>query len=72
MDRGLSDWIEVLLCYAANRASPILGDILERRSGSDTAIGIADLRIIDPSTYCADILFHGNVFVLIGYVIIII
>ena len=54
----LSNRIEILFAYSANWAGPIFGNILERCARSDAAIRVAYCRIIDPRTYCANILFH--------------
>ena len=38
--------LEILLAYTANRAYPILRDILESCAGCDSAIGITDFGVI--------------------------
>ena len=38
---------EVRLARAADRAEPVLGHVLERRSGRDPAVGIPDLGVVD-------------------------
>lgn len=53
--------LEHALVHAANRAAPVIGQILESGSGSDAMLGIAFFRIISVSTGIAEIFFHvGN------------
>ena len=61
--RGLLlDLLELILAYAAQRAYPIVGNILESRSRSDTSFGIANCRIIDPIANRTSVL-HNPIFV---------
>mgnify|MGYP007082181981 FL=1 len=57
--RGLFlDLFEIALVDAANRACPVVGNLLERRSGGDASVGIADCGIVDPLADYTTILFH--------------
>jgi hypothetical protein len=50
---------EVLFAYAANGAAPIVGKILKRGAGSDTAVGIALCGVINVAARLAHI-FHAG------------
>lgn len=50
---------ELFLAYAANRANPIIGNVLECSSGSDTSVGISHSRVVNPFADCAFVLFHS-------------
>jgi len=50
---------KIILADTALRALPIVGNILERRAGSDSTVGIADFRIVDPATYVTEIFLHS-------------
>ena len=50
---------EHVLAYAANRADPVSGKILECSSRGDSVVGIPDCRIIFVSACIANILIHG-------------
>ena len=50
--------LEIVLAYSAEWASPILRNILESGSRSDSVIRISDCRIILVSADFANILFH--------------
>ena len=50
--------LEILFAYAAQGANPLVGNLLERGVGCDARIGISDGGVIDPTTYCASVLFH--------------
>ena len=45
---------EVLLARAADRAEPVVGDLLERGAGRDAAVGIALGRVVDEAARLAD------------------
>ena len=49
---------ETVLTQTADGADPVLGNILERRSGLDPIVGVALFGIIDISTRVAFILLH--------------
>jgi hypothetical protein len=53
---------EVVFSYSAERANPIIGNILKRCSGSYAAIRISHLRIIYISTCITYILLHNSIF----------
>lgn len=53
---------ELLLAYAAQRTYIIPGEVLECNTGFNTLLGVTDLRVIDPLTYCTNILFHNTHF----------
>ncbi len=48
---------EIILAYSAYRAGKILGELIPRRAGSDTVIGIADFGVISPAAHIAYV-FH--------------
>ena len=54
----LLDLFEIALVDAANRACPVVGNLLERRSGGDASVGIADCGIVNPFADYTTILFH--------------
>ena len=45
---------EVRLLGTADRAHPVVGDVLEGRPGRDAAVGVTLLRIVDESTQLAE------------------
>lgn len=53
---------EIVFSYSAERANPIIGNILKRCSGSYAAIRISHLRIIYISTCITYILLHNSIF----------
>lgn len=50
--------LEHILSYSAQRANPVIRNILEGSTRRDTAVRIADGRIIDIATGSANILVH--------------
>lgn len=58
--RLLLDRLELILADSAQRTSPIIGNILELGSRSDTAIRITYGRVIYPTAYYTTILFHKS------------
>ena len=56
--------LEHILAQTANRANPILGDIFPLSAGSDSAIGVANSRVINIATG-ANVLFQD--FILLSH-----
>ena len=56
LDAGL----EHALVYAADRAAPVIGKILELGSGSNAVLGITFLRVISIPAGVAKIFLHDN------------
>ena len=52
---------EIILAYSAKRANPIIWDVFECCTWSDTALWITYFWIINPTTYVTNIFLH-NVF----------
>ena len=52
------DSLEVSLVESADRAGPVVGNLLERRSGGDASVGIAHCGVVYPLTNGATVLFH--------------
>ena len=52
---------KLLLAHATQRTNPILWEILESNTRLNALFRITNLWIIDPLTYCTDILFHMNI-----------
>ena len=50
--------LEVFFLGAADRALPVVRNLLERGSRVDAAIGIPDRRVIDPAANLAYVLLH--------------
>lgn len=57
--QALSDCRELLFANTADRAYPILWNILKCCSGSYTSVRITYSRVVNPRTYCTYILFHS-------------
>ena len=49
---------EIALAYTTDGTYPIVGNVFEGSAGSNAAVGIAYLRVVDVTTYIAYILFH--------------
>jgi hypothetical protein len=58
--------LEIFLAYTADRALPILRDILESCAGCNSAIGITDFGVIFVAAKFANILLHS--FFLLGLI----
>ena len=59
--------LEILLAYSANRAYPILRDVLESCAGCDSAIGITDFGVIFVAAKSAYILLHNSILLGLWY-----
>lgn len=59
--------LEILLAYTANRAYPILRDVLESCTGCDSAIGITDFGVIFVAAKSAYILLHNSILLGLWY-----
>jgi hypothetical protein len=57
---------EIALAYTTDGTYPIVGNVFEGSAGSNAAVGIAYLRVVDVTTYIAYILLH-DVFILLIY-----
>ena len=57
---GLLLYLELFLAYATKGAYIIIGEILECYAWFNTLLGVTNLRVINPLTYCTDILFHNG------------
>ena len=55
---ALSGGIKGILAHAADGADPIIGNILKGSAGSDTAIGIAKLGVVNVTANA--LVFHGE------------
>ena len=54
--------LELILAYAAQWAYIVLGKVLKCNTWLNTLLRVTDLRIVDPLTYCTNILFHNTIF----------
>ena len=52
-------YLKLILAYATKGAYIIIGEVLECYAWFNALLGIANLGVIDPLTYCTDILFHN-------------
>ena len=48
-------FFEMFFADAAGWACPVIGDFFERGAGGYTRVGVACLRVINPTAYYADI-----------------
>ena len=48
-------FFEMFFAYAAGRAGPVIGDVLEWSAGGYTCIRIACFRVINPTAHYTDI-----------------
>ena len=53
---------EVVFSYSAERANPIIGNILKRCSGSYAAIRISHFGVVNVPAYITYILLHNSIF----------
>lgn len=51
---------EVALAYSTDGAHPIIGNVFEGSARSNAAVGIAYFRVINVTTYVANILLHNR------------
>ena len=51
---------ELALRDAADRAGPVVGQLLERGAGGDAGVGVAERGIVDVAAGGADVLLHGR------------
>ena len=52
--------LELILADAAQRAYPIVRERLKWNTWFNALLGITYLGVVDPLTYCTDILFHNG------------
>ena len=52
-------YLKLILAYATKGAYIIIGEILECYTRLNSLLGITNLGVIHPLTYCTDILFHN-------------
>ena len=50
---------EIIFTYSAKRANPIIWNIFKCCSRSYSTFRISFCRVINPTTYCANVLFHN-------------
>ena len=56
---------KIFLGNTAERARPIIWNSFERSAWSDTAIWVTYYWVINPITYCANILFHNSIYLVV-------
>ena len=59
-------YLKLILSYAAEWADIVVGEILECYTRLNSLLGIANLGVIYPLTYCTDILFHNYVILILN------
>ena len=52
-------YLELILANTTEGAYIIVGEVLECYTWFNTLLWVTNLRVIDPLTYCTDILFHN-------------
>ena len=61
--RELFSLAEFILAYSTERTNPICRKILECRARSDAVVRVTYCRVVNISTYVANILFHNSLLV---------
>lgn len=55
-------YFKLLFAHSTQGTYIILGKVFKRYTRFNTLLRVANLRVIDPMTYCTNILFHNTIF----------